>query len=264
MGFLAKWLLGKAANDPQSVYVTERFGVRSLHIGSDTIQSSMRLARPNDLELAYTRSMMAFLLFNERPERVLMIGMGGGSLAKFIYHRLSWAAIDVVEVDPRVVAIARQQFFVPPDDERLGVHIGDGAEWVARAGVAADIIVLDGYDGDSQVEELATGVFYRACLRRLAPRGILVANLWGSDRRFHEYLERIEVAFPSGTLCLPAEKPGNVIVFGFRDNPGNPNWDELEHKALDLRERYGLEFPRFVHGLRKMNRWDQHRLYAEL
>jgi spermidine synthase len=264
MGFLAKWLLGKSVNDPQSVYVTERFGVRSLHIGSDTIQSSMRLARPNDLELAYTRSMMAFLLFNERPERVLMIGMGGGSLAKFVYHRLPWAAIDVVEVDPRVVAIARQQFFVPPDDERLGVHIGDGAEWVARAGAAADIIVLDGYDGDSQVEELSTRAFYQTCLRRLAPRGILVANLWGSDRRFHEYLERIEGAFPAGTLCLPAEKPGNVIVFGFRDSPGNPNWDELEHKALELRERYGLEFPKFVQGLRKMNRWDEHRLYAEL
>jgi spermidine synthase len=264
MGFFAKWLLGKSTNDPQSVYVTERFGVRSLHIGSDTIQSSMRLARPNDLELAYTRSMMAFLLFNERPERALMIGMGGGSLAKFAYHQLPLAAIDVVEVSPRVVVIARQQFFVPPDDERLRVHIGDGAEWVARPGAAADVIVVDGFDGDSQVEELSTRAFYEACLNRLAPRGVLVVNLWGSDRRFHEYLERIEAAFPAGTLCLPAEKPGNVIVFGFRDTPGNPNWDELERKALELRERYGLEFPKFVQGLRKMNRWDDRRLYAQL
>lgn len=262
MGFLARWLRGKAAGDPQSVYVTERFGVRSLHIGSDTIQSSMRLARPNDLELAYTRSMMAFLLFNERPERVLMIGMGGGSLAKFIYHQLPWAAIDVVELDPRVVSIARQQFFVPPDDERLRVHVGDGAEWVARAGAPVDIIILDGYDGDSQVEELATSVFYRNCRERLTPPGMLVINLWGSDRRFHEYLERIEAVFAAGTLCLPAEKPGNVIVFGFRESPGSPNWDALVGKAAALRERYGLEFPKFVQGLRKMNRWDDDRLYA--
>ncbi len=264
MGFFAKWLLGKSTNDPQSVYVTERFGVRSLHIGSDTIQSSMRLARPNDLELAYTRSMMAFLLFNERPGRALMIGMGGGSLAKFVYHQLPSVAIDVVEVSSRVVVIARQQFFVPPDDERLRVHIGDGAEWVARVGAATDVIVVDGFEGDSQVEELSTRAFYQACLNRLAPRGVLVVNLWGSDRRFHEYLERIEAAFPAGTLCLPAEKPGNVIVFGFRDSPGNPNWDELERKAIELRECYGLEFPKFVQGLRKMNRWDEHRLYAQL
>ncbi len=66
---LASWLWRKATGD-ETVYITERFGVRSLHIGSDTIQSAMRLARPNDLELAYTRSMMGFLLFNEWPERV--------------------------------------------------------------------------------------------------------------------------------------------------------------------------------------------------
>lgn len=262
MGFFARWLLGKAAGDPRSVYVTERFGVRSLHIGSDTIQSSMRLARPNDLELAYTRSMMAFLLFNARPGRVVMIGMGGGSLAKFVYHRLPWAVADVIEVDARVVAIARQQFFVPSDDERLRVRIGDGAEWVAGAGPSVDVIFVDGFDGDSQVEELSTHTFYEACLKRLAARGVLVVNLWGSDRRFHEYLERIEAAFPAGTLCLPAEKPGNVIVFGFRDNPGNPLWDELERKGRELQEHYGLEFSKFVRGLRKMNRWDDERLYV--
>jgi spermidine synthase len=264
MGFFANWLLGKAAREAQSVYVTERFGVRSLHIGSDTIQSSMRLARPNDLELAYTRSMMAFLLFNERPGRVLMIGMGGGSLVKFVYHRLPWAMIDVVEVDPRIVVIARQQFYVPPEDDRLRVHIANGAEWVARAEPAADIIIVDGYDGDSQVEELSTRAFYEACLKRLAARGVLVVNLWGSDRRFHEYLERIEAAFPAGVLCLPAEKPGNVIVFGFRDNPGNPNWDELERRGQELEQHYGLEFSKFVRSLRKMNRWDEDRLYAQL
>jgi len=262
MGFFARLLLGKAGSDGRSVYVTERFGVRSLHIGSDTIQSSMRLARPNDLELAYTRSMMAFLLFNAQPQRVLMIGMGGGSLAKFVYHRLPWAVAEVVEVDPRVVAIARQQFFVPPDDERLRVHIGNGAERVAEAEPAADVIFVDGFDGDSQVEELSTRAFYDACRTRLAPRGVLVVNLWGSDRRFHEYLERIEAAFPAGTLCLPAEKPGNVIVFGFRDNPGNPLWDDLERKGRELQELFGLEFSRFVRGLRKMNRWDEHRLYV--
>ena len=53
----------------ETVYITERFGVRSLHIGSDTIQSSMRLARPNDLELAYTRSMMALPALQRRARR---------------------------------------------------------------------------------------------------------------------------------------------------------------------------------------------------
>src|SRR3970040_3128060 len=99
MGFFATWLLGKSARDRHAVYVTERFGVRSLHIGSDTVQSSMRLSRPNDLELAYTRSMMAFLLFRPPPRRVLMVGLGGGSLAKFIYHRIPDAVTEVIDVN---------------------------------------------------------------------------------------------------------------------------------------------------------------------
>src|SRR5262245_15363690 len=143
----ARWLWRRATGDGGSVYITERFGVRSLHIDSNTIQSSMRLARPNELELAYTRSMMAFLLFNERPARVLMVGLGGGSLAKFIYHRMPDAHIEVIEINPQVVAVARSHFHLPADDARLTVRTGDGAEWLARPGAAADVIIVDGYDG---------------------------------------------------------------------------------------------------------------------
>ena len=90
---------------------------------------------------------------------------------------------------------------------------------------------------------------------------MLVVNLWGSDRRFDEYVQRIEAAYPAGTLRLPAEKPGNVIVIGFRDRPANPRWDDLERRAAELTARYGLEFGKFVRALRKMNRCDADTLY---
>jgi spermidine synthase len=200
-------------------------------------------------------------LFNERPGRVLMIGLGGGSLAKFIYHRMPWVTTEVVEINARVLAIARQCFQVPNDDARFTVVIGDGAEYVARDGRGADVVVVDGYDAESQVEELSNAAFYRACRARLNAGGILVVNLWGSDRNFNETLLRIEAGFPGGTLCLPAEKPGNIIVFAFRDDPGSQCWDELAARAGTLEQCYGLEFTRFVQSMRKMNRHDEHRLY---
>jgi spermidine synthase len=261
MNFFAHWRLRKPAHGADSVYVTERFGVRSLHIGTDTIQSSMRLARPNDLELAYTRSMMAFLLFNPPPRRVLLVGLGGGSLAKFIYHRMPESVTEVIEVNPQVVAVARRLFELPPADARLVVRVCDAAEFIASDGDDFDAILVDGYDGESQVPELATEAFYGGCRRRLGRGGMLVVNLWGSDRRFDDYLARIERVFPRSTLCLPAEKPGNVIVFGFRDPPAALRWDELEREARTLEARYALEFGRFVSGLRRMNRWDAERLY---
>lgn len=261
MKFLAKWRMRKPADAADTVHVSETFGVRSLHIGSDTIQSSMRIARPYDLELSYTRSMMGFLLFNERPSRVLMIGLGGGSLAKFIYHRLPWVTIEIVEVNPRVIDIARQYFHVPQDDARFTVIVGNGAEHVARDGRGADVIAVDGYDGESQAAELSDAAFYEACRRRLNGGGILVVNLWGSDRNFDETLLRIETAFPAGTLCLPAEKPGNIVVLAFKDSPGIPRWDDLAQRAQALERLYGLEFPRFVQSLRKMNRHDERHLF---
>jgi len=158
--------------------------------------------------------------------------------------------------------VARRMFEVPAGDGRFTVRVCDAADFIAREGPAYDTILVDGYDGESQVETLSSRAFYAACRRRLAARGVLVVNLWGSDRAFDDCLERIESAFPAGALCLPAERPGNVIVFGFRDAPGNPRWDELEARARALDARYGLEFGKFVRGLRKMNRWDEERLYA--
>ena len=261
MKFLARWRVRKPADDAETVYVSERFGVRSLHIGSDTVQSAMRLARPNDLELSYTRSMMAFLLFVPPPERILMIGLGGGSLAKFVYHQLPQARTEVVEVNPQVVAIARQYFHVPADGPRFEVLISDGAAHVRRNDVSANVLVVDGYEADSHVEELASRAFYGACLERLAPGGVLVVNLWGGDRLFTTLLRRIQEAFPSGTLCLPAERPGNVIVFGFERRPGLFRWKALAQRARELQDAHGLEFPRFLEGLRKMNRHDAEQLY---
>jgi spermidine synthase len=261
MNLFSRWRRRSLAQSG-AVYVTERSGVRSLHIGSDTIQSSMRLARPSDLELAYTRSMMGFLLFAPRPRRVLLVGLGGGSLAKFIYHRMPQTAIEVLEVNPDVVSLARRYFQLPPADERLEIRVCDGGQFMARPGAAYDAILVDGYDGDRLVEELSSRAFFSACLKRLAPGGMAAVNLWGSDRRFDEYLGRIEAEFPAGTLCLPAEKPGNIIVFGFRDAPGELRWADLGERALELEARYGLEFRRFVEALRRMNRCDAERLHA--
>ena len=75
------------------------------------------------------------------------------------------------------------------------------------------------------------------------------------------HVTRIESVFPKATLRLPAEKPGNVVLFAFRDPPGDPRWDELESRAGELEAKYTLEFGRFVRGLRKMNRNDGERLY---
>ena len=261
MGLLNRWRLRRPADDNETVYVSERNGVRMLHIGSDTVQSAMRLARPNDLELAYTRSMMAFLLFNPEPRNALVVGLGGGSVVKFLHHRLPLLDLDVVEINPQVVAISRQCFHLPPDDGRMQVHIGDGAEFVSGPGEPVDVIAIDGYDAEAQVEDLASVEFYRSCLARLTPAGIAVTNLWSGERSYLETLMRWRTVFPA-TLCLPASKPGNVAVPGFSSEPEDLRWLTLLERARMLEPRFGLEFGRFVEGFRELNEHDETSLKA--
>jgi spermidine synthase len=235
-----------------SVEVSEKDGVRSLHLGSDTVQSSMKLADPSELVLSYTRAMMAFLLFEPEPRRTVMIGLGGGSLAKFLYHRLPSVEIIAVEREPAVIFAARQYFHVPENDARFRVELAEGSAWVAANPGNCDVLLVDGYDGHEQVPELTTESFYADARTALTEKGVLVTNLWSSDERFDTYLQRMERVF-SAVVCVPAERRGNVIVLAFARSPGQPRWDDLRERARRLQGLYGLEFLRFVEDLRELN-----------
>src|SRR4051812_35711155 len=104
-----------------AIAVSDARGVRTLHVGGEAIQSSMRIDDPFALALDYTRCMMAFLLFHAEPREALMLGLGGGSLPKFFHKHLQKTKIRIVELDPRIVAVSRAQFALPPDGERFAV-----------------------------------------------------------------------------------------------------------------------------------------------
>ncbi len=247
----------------RGIEVRERGGVRTLHLGSETIQSAMQVTDPDALELSYTRAMMAFLLFVAPPVHTLLIGLGGASLAKFMYRRLPRTRVRVVEIDSRVVEVAREYFALPADDDRLAVIVGEGADYVRGSSEPVDVLLIDAYDGRSLAQPFTADAFYARARSALSPDGVLVMNLWSSDRAFDRNLQRIERAFSNRCLCLPAERPGNVIVFAFVRDPARLAWLELRERAAQLEEHYGLDFPRFVRDLQKMNRYDATGLHMD-
>ena len=124
-----------------TIEVSEEAGVRYLHFGSHWIQGAMRVRRSHALELEYTRDMMFPLLLDVPspwPQRVLIIGLGAASITKFLHRHWPRAELTVVEIEPRVVAAARQHFRLPLDSARLRVELGDGAAYVAADGPAFD------------------------------------------------------------------------------------------------------------------------------
>ncbi len=242
--------LSRAVHSDTTIEVVEERGVRSLHLGTGAIQSSMRLTRPWDLELAYTRAMMAFLLFVPEPLDILMIGLGGGSLAKFIRKRRPNARIQAVELNPQVVAAARDHFFLPPDDDRLQVRIEDGAAYVPAHPRSADVILLDGYDAGNQVEALATLELYRACRQALKPGGALSVNLWSQDRGFPHYFGRLVEAFDGQVCSLTVQGRSNMVALALEDDRGPARLEKGLSEAMHLGRLWGLDLLRFGKDLR--------------
>ena len=209
----------------------------------------MRISRPWDLELAYTRAMMAYLLFHDSPDSVLMIGLGGGSLAKFIRKFRPQTQITAVEIDDRIIAAARAHFALPPDDATLQVIHGDGADYVKKHRGSTDVILLDGFDHGNQVEALATETFYTACRRTLLPQGVLVVNLWGRDTQFTEYFERLLRAFDGQVGWLSVMGKTNVVVFAFADPGAREKLSTRAPQLAKLTQHYGLDFSGFARDL---------------
>jgi spermidine synthase len=241
----------KGAQEP--VQISERNGVRYLHLGGPAVQSAMRIKEPWELELEYTRAMLGFLLFCPNPLDIALIGLGGGSIAKFIHRNLTDTRLTALEINPDVVHAARSMFLLPADDERLEVLVGDGAAYVHEHPDSRDVLLVDGYDAKRIVEALSSIDFYLACKAMLRPGGVAVFNLWGSDQYFPRYYERIASAFGEHLLQLPSEKKGNIIIFAFRKPLPNAGFANLERAAELWHTALHLEFPDFVSRMRHWN-----------
>jgi len=242
------------------VDVSEQDGVRSLHLGSNTVQSSMRVDAPFDLEVTYTRGMMCFLLFTKVAKTVLVIGLGGGSIPKFIHHYMPEIHTTSVELNPAVIEAARNQFFLPPNDERLEVIAADGAVYINERLETHDVIMLDAYDSKGLAEDLSSQNFYDHCHRALTADGILVVNLWGSDKNFDLYVQRMQHSFDGAVLILPTGHPGNIAVFAFKRHAGDLRLASLRERAKKLEANLKVEFSEFLKRLIDYNLHSVNRL----
>ncbi|MFM9972207.1 MAG: fused MFS/spermidine synthase [Burkholderiales bacterium] len=249
LGRSKKW---KSGTD-HSVSIAEERGVRSLHIGGLAIQSAMRLSNPDALELHYTRAMMSFMLFCPRPKDLLMVGLGGGSMAKFLYRRLTDTRLTVVEIRAEVVAAARSYFEFPSDDRRMRVMVGDGARYVPANPASVDVLLLDGFEDGVQPRDLCSQDFYDSAFAALRPGGVLVVNFMAEDPRLDAMCMRLEKSFAGRTLLLEAADKVNVVVLALRDGPGKIAWSELRTAAAQLQGTLDLPFDKFLVSLRERN-----------
>jgi spermidine synthase len=251
----------KTVTEDNVVEVTELDGVRQLHLGSTTVQSGMLVSEPFKLVFNYSRAIMYFLLFSEQIKTALTIGLGGGSVTKYMHAYCPDIKQTVVEINPQVIQIARSHFFLPENDARLDVIEGDGVAYMEAHPLSHDCLIIDGFDADGIPEGFCTQDFFDKCYDVLHDNGIFLINLWGSDKNFDIYLLRIEQTFSDRVLVLPTGKPGNIIVFAFKDTLKLTE-KRLRERAHMLKQHHIVDFTEFLDKLHEHNGYQK--LYSIL
>ena len=234
--------------------------VFNVHRG-DRNQTCMNTADPERLVFEYAKMSFAGLLLNPNPRRVLIAGLGGGSLPSALTTLFPEAQIDVIEIDQAVVNVAKE-FFDFEETDQVSVIVNDARVYVKRAALLEkkyDLVILDAFTGDYIPEHLLTLEFLQEVRSIMAPDGVLVANTFSTSRFYDHESETYQRAFGEFfNFKLPSS--GNRIIIA-RDELLPPR-GKMMQTARDLAprvRRFGVPLLEYPNRLSTREDWDRSR-----
>lgn len=244
--FLSKVLVDRPSVWNKRVTVVETLsGLRYLRFGAVEDcddQSLFDVRNPGRLHLPYVKSMCEILAGMPVPDKVLMIGLGGGTIASFLRQLHPRTRIDIVEVDPVVIEVACEWMGFQPDPS-MQVACGDGRDWIessVRRGFFYNLVVLDAFGPDAIPQRLSTIEFLSSVLKVLVPNsGTVAANLFGTEAcsRYPAMLATFRAVFDKVSVqAVPMS--GNRLLFAQAVPSVHP---PLEDAHLVLSDRHLLK-----------------------
>lgn len=228
-----------------SMYIADEGNERSLHFNSDSPQSSMWLDAPFDLTIEYTQLLMASLLFIPKPRSALLFGLGGGSIAKFLWKTFPTCDIHAVEIRPQLVEWAHNYFHLPRCP-RIQVHIDDAVKFASqKPSQLFDLIVIDLFTAEGMSEKLHGHNFFELCERFLDTHGVMAWNIWQSTPQaiLEESIGDMCRAFGKNLIYLPSKTEGNMTIIALPKPLNEYKLSALKAKALSLNNKTHLNFP---------------------
>jgi predicted membrane-bound spermidine synthase len=222
------------------IFITKRRNqiVMSFQVeGWDYTESVANLTDPDDLPLRYAQVMTIATVYPQTTAKVLMLGLGGGSISTYLGRFMPEAVVTTVEIDPGVIAAAKTYFGLRETD-RMRYRAGDGRVFLNRSGEVFDLILLDAYRGGYVPFHLLTREFYALVKQRLAPGGAAAFNVHDGTKLYASTVKTLGNVF--GGVDLYPTGLGEVIAVATAERA--PDKQELARRAAALQERYGFRF----------------------
>jgi spermidine synthase len=206
------------------------------------VHSVVNLADPDDMPAIYTRLMTMGLVYAGETKRILMIGLGAGSVSTYLARALPEAQIDVVEIDPGVIDVAKKYFGVRETD-RVHVIQGDGRVFLTRHKEPYDLILLDAFRELGVPFHLLTREFYTLVRDHLAPGGAVATNVTGGTRLFTSSLVTLRAVFPTVDVYPEFEEANEAQVVAVATPAPATDVAALKARADALENRYHFRYP---------------------
>ena len=192
-----------------SIRVVDRKRVRHLKFGNIIIQSSIDKANLYKLQTKYARDMIKVFDHCEDPNRILVLGLGAGTIPSYLFNRFPNTLIDVVELLPELKDVASDYFSMPKDD-RLKVIIEDGYDYIMNTKHVYDVIFMDIFNKNGTPKKFATDEFYAGLSRKICYNGYVVFNTWINSNSYPRYMNQLKGVFGR---VIEQSKSKNHIAF---------------------------------------------------
>jgi len=235
------------------VEVSELDGVRSMHIGSVTIQSSMKISDPYELVLDYTKVMALASVFLNNPSKILCLGLGGGTMPKFFYKHFPKSIIKVIEINPQVINIAKYFFNLPEESINFKVIQYDGIVFIKNTKSKYDLVLSDVFESYGLPDAFSSISYFKSCKNILSDQGIFLINLWGSDPKTILYIRHLKSVFNHNVVHVKSDKTGNIVVMAFKNKQIELKTDFIRKKIKSLEKKFNLDLMVYFNQLIKNN-----------
>jgi spermidine synthase len=246
------------------IFVYERGSIVTLQFGKrrpGNIQSRVNVSKLRRHMLEYTKLSFCGLLYAPEPERMLMVGLGGGVIPREMHHYFPSLDIDVVEIDPEIPVIARR-FFDFREDDKLRVHVADGRMFIKKQlrrnpVPKYDVVILDAFNSDYIPFHLMTKEFLEEVKGVLSEDGVVIANVFYANRLFDAELKTFLAVFGRCQVFFGG-KSGNAMLV----SPGSTGETLTKREAvgraktLQRRHRFDFDLPAVARRLRLETRPD--------
>lgn len=221
------------------IFITKRRNELTMSFqlkGFDYTESVTNLRDIDDLPVAYTRAMTTALAYPNELKKILMIGLGGGSISTYLGRAMPDVTIDTVEIDPGVITAAKKYFGIR-ENERVKYLAMDGRVFLKRNQQKYDLILIDAFHGGYVPFHLLTQEFYALVKERLAPGGAAVFNVHDGTKLYVSTVKTLGAVFPS--IALHPSGEGEVATVVTAEPIAD---DVLAKRAAELQQKYAFRF----------------------